>query len=366
VLDRQANRRRGRAAGRPITMRDIANATGLSQSTVSRVLSGAVSPVTIGEQTRARVTEVARKLGYSPNPLARGLRGAGTMLLGVIVREITDLFMAGAVEAISVEAARHDYNIVLGHAHSRADEAIALHAVLETRHCDALLLLGDMSDQPRLIEDLREAQVPVVALWQGSALDGIRTVNVDNRAGVEAALDHLIALGHRRIGLIAGGRLGDIRQRRSAFLDHMQAALGDTPLAVVADVEPNDPEAGARGLDMLMDVAEPPSAVMMTTDAVAIGALHAAHARGLRVPDDVSIVGFDDIFLSRFTIPPLTTVHMPTAEMAAAAVRAAIEEATGISGPPSSDGDDGVGSLETHVMRPWLVIRGSTARTEVA
>jgi DNA-binding LacI/PurR family transcriptional regulator len=347
-------------------MRDIAKATGLSQSTVSRVLSGAVSPVTIGEETRLRVTEVARQLGYSPNPLARGLRGAGTMLLGVIVREITDLFMAGAVEAISVEAARHDYNIVLGHAHSRADEAIALHAVLETRHCDALLLLGDMSDQPRLIDDLRDAQIPVVALWQGSSLDGIRTVNVDNRAGVVAALDHLVGLGHRRIGLIAGGRLGDIQQRRSAFLDHTQAALGDGSSAVVADVEPNNPEAGARGLDMLMDVADPPSAVMTTTDALAIGALHAAHARGLRVPNDLSIVGFDDIYLSRFTIPPLTTVHMPTAEMAAVAVGIAIAQATGANGSPALEGDNGSRNQATNVLPPWLVIRGSTTPIEVA
>lgn len=336
-------------------MRDIANATGLSQSTVSRVLSGAPSPVTIGEKTRERVTQVARQLGYSPNPLARGLRGARTMLLGVIVREITDLFMAGAVDAISVEAAGRDYNIVLGHAHSRADEAIALHAVLETRHCDALLLLGDMRDQPRLLDDLREAQVPVVALWQGSTLDGIRTVNVDNRAGVEAALDHLTAHGHRRIGLIAGGQLGDIRQRRSAFLHYMRA-LGDASSAVVADVEPNDPDAGARGLDTLMDLPDAPSAVMTTTDALAIGALHAAHARGLRVPNDLSIVGFDDILLARFTIPRLTTVHMPTAEMAALAVQVAIEDAAG------SDGD----LRGAHVVRPWLVIRDSTAAVPVA
>jgi DNA-binding LacI/PurR family transcriptional regulator len=344
-------------------MRDIANATGLSQSTVSRVLSGAVSPVTIGEETRARVTEVARQLGYSPNPLARGLRGGGTMLLGVIVREITDLFMAGAVEAISVEAARHDYNIVLGHAHSRADEAIALHHVLETRHCDALLLLGDMSDQPRLIDDLREAQVPVVALWQGLALDGIRTVNVDNRVGVDAALEHLIDQGHRRIGLIAGGQLGDIRQRRSAFVDHMNAALGDGSSPLVADVEPNDPDAGAQGLDMLMDVADAPTAVMTTTDALAIGALHAAHARGIRVPNDISVVGFDDIYLARFTIPPLTTVHMPTAEMAAMAVRVAIEGGAGADG---SDGNRGDGHRLANVVRPWLVIRDSTASVAAA
>ncbi|MDP9250572.1 MAG: LacI family transcriptional regulator, partial [Chloroflexota bacterium] len=108
----EATRRPGRGRrSRAATMRDIADATGLSQSTVSRVLSGAASPVAIGEQTRSRVVEVARQLGYRPNPLARGLRGARTMLLGVIVREITDPFFAGAVEAISSEATARGYNL---------------------------------------------------------------------------------------------------------------------------------------------------------------------------------------------------------------------------------------------------------------
>ena len=105
---------------------------------------------------------------YRPNPLARGLRGSRTMLLGVIVREITDPFFAGAVDAVSAEASRRGYNVVLGHAHGRTDEALALRAVLETRHCDAILLLGDTSDQPRLLDDLRHANVHVVGMWQGS------------------------------------------------------------------------------------------------------------------------------------------------------------------------------------------------------
>lgn len=347
----EATRRAGSGRrGRVATMRDIADATGLSQSTVSRVLSGAPSPVTIGEQTRSRVVEVARELGYRPNPLARGLRGARTMLLGVIVREITDPFFAGAVEAISSEAAARGYNLVLGHAHSKADEAIALRAVLETRHCDALLLLGDMRDQPRLLDDLRDAHIPLVALWQGSPLEGIPTVNVDNRWGVEAQLDHLVALGHRRIGFIAGRQLGDIRERRNAFLEGLSQLGAGWSHVSIEDV-PNDPDGGADALDVLMDLAEPPTAVVTTTDTLAIGVLHAAQRRGLRVPDDVSVVGFDDIPLARFTVPALSTVHMPTAEMAAVAVRAAIDESAG------SDGERPV----AHVLRPWLVVRGSTA-----
>src|SRR5664279_291093 len=164
------------------TMQDIADAAGVSQSTVSRVLTGAPNAIPINPATRERILEVARQMRYRPNPLARGLRGARTMLLGVIVREITDPFFAGAVDAISTEANRRGYNVVLGHAHSRTDEAIALRAVLETRHCDAILLLGDTSDQPRLMEELRDASFPVVALWQGmAAMPGISVIDVDNR-----------------------------------------------------------------------------------------------------------------------------------------------------------------------------------------
>src|SRR6185369_4709667 len=177
------------AAERPRTvptMRDIAVAAGVSQSTVSRVLNDVPTRVPIAPETRERVSAAARKLGYRPNPLARGLRGMPTMLLGVIVRDITDPFFAGAIEAVTLVAAERGYNVVLGHAHSRADEAIALWGVLEARHCDAIVMLGDMSDQPRLVEDLRGTHIPVVALWEGSKPDGIASVSVDNEAGIQA------------------------------------------------------------------------------------------------------------------------------------------------------------------------------------
>ena len=148
-----------------MTMHDIARAAGVSQSTVSRVLNDTSTAVPIAAHTRKRVLDVADRLGYRPNPLARGLRGAKTMLIGLIVREISDLFFTNAVEAVSIAARERAYNVVLGSAHSRADEAIALRAVLETRHCDGIILLGDMQDQPRLLDDLTSSHVPVVALW---------------------------------------------------------------------------------------------------------------------------------------------------------------------------------------------------------
>lgn len=331
------------------TMRDIAKAAGVSQSTVSRVLSGSASAVAIGPDTRERILAVARDLGYRPNPLARGLRGASTMLLGVIVREITDPFFATAIEAVTAEATARGYNVVLGHAHGRAAEAIALRGILETRHCDAIVILGDVRDQPRLVDDLRASPVPTAALWQGSALPGIATVNVDNRAGIHAALDHLTSLGHARVALIAGRLLGDIQARRAAYLEYMQTAGLAVPDPYVRAAS-NDAAWGATAMESLMRLEEPPTAVLATTDLLALGALHAAQGMGLRVPQDVSVVGFDDIPMAAFAVPSLTTVRMPVAAMAATAVRIAIDESGGAA---SND------AWPVHVLRPDLVVRDS-------
>ena len=266
------------------TMRDIAAAAKVSQSTVSRVLNNAPTRVPIAEETRERVTLAARRLGYRPNPLARGLRGAPTMLLGAVVRDITDPFFAGAIEALSIEAMARGYNVVLGHAQGRTDQALALTAVLETRHCDAIVLLGDMQDQPRLLADLRTSLVPVVALWQGSSLLEVPTVDVDNVAGVRAGLEHLVDLGHKRIAFVSGRHLGDIREREAAFIDFMTERFGGVDPAYVRQV-PNTPSGGESALGVLLDLPEPPTAIMTSTDTLAFGVLHAAYSLGRTVPD---------------------------------------------------------------------------------
>jgi DNA-binding LacI/PurR family transcriptional regulator len=329
------------------TMHDIAREAGVSRSTVSRVLNSAPSSIEISEETRARVQAAARRLGYRPNPLARGLKGARTMLLGVIVREITDPFFADAIEAVSTEAARRGYNVVLGHAHGRADEAIVLRSVLETRHVDAILLLGDMTDQPYLIADVRESRVPVVGLFQGSALNEFPMVNVDNRAGISFALDHLLALGHRRIAFISGRPLGDIQERQSAFEERIRAEGLELPNGYVQRVR-NEPAAGDAALATLMSHAVPPTALICSTDRLAIGVLHGAASRGFRVPSDLSVVGFDDLSLSAYTVPALTTVRMPMREMASRSVQMAIDA---VARP---------GELSVEVIRPELVVREST------
>jgi DNA-binding LacI/PurR family transcriptional regulator len=333
------------AAGRIVTMQDIADASGVSQSTVSRVLNDAATAVPIAAVTRERVLAAADRLGYRPNPLARGLRGSKTMLLGIIVREISDPFFATAVEAVSLQARERGYNVVLGSAHSEAHEAIQLHAVLETRHCDAIIVLGDMRDQPRLLEDLSASKVPVVALWTGRSIAGIDTVNVDNRTGVAMGIDHLHALGHRRIGFIGESPHGDVREREAAFVERL------TELGVAVDEDllipaVTDPGAGAEAFRRLFTSAQPPTAVVTATDNLAIGVLHAAYALRLAIPEQVSVVGFDDIPLAAFAAPPLTTVRNPVTEMASLAVDLAIDR-------PSPE-------PVHHVLVPGFTVRATT------
>ena len=330
---------------RTVTMQDIARLSGVSQSTVSRVLNRTATSVPIAEVTRARVIEAAARLGYRPNPLARGLRGASTMLLGIIVREIADPFFAPVVEAVSTRARERNYNVVLGSAHSAADEAIELHAVLETRHCDAIILLGDMRDQPRLLDDLAASRVPMVTLWQGDAVKGVHALNVDNRGGVHAAVDHLAGLGHRRFGFVGKSRLIDVRERLAAFVERL-TALGMPPRDEHMLDASNDPASGAEAFTRLAATREPPTAVITATDHVAIGVLHAARRLGISVPGQVSVVGFDDIHLSSYTAPPLTTLHNPVAEMARLAVDLALDR-------PAVAGAN-------HVLAPVLVVREST------
>lgn len=327
-------------------MRDIAAITDVSQSTVSRVLSGVPTAVPIAVGTRQRVIQAARDLGYRPNPLARGLRGAPTMLLGVIVRDITDPFFAGAIEAISLEANRRGYNVVLGHAHQSATEAVALWGILEARHCDALLFLGDLRDRPDLVEDLHDSSIPVVAMWHGTRDSDMPSVSVDNRHGIAAVMNHLVALGHRRIAFAGPRRLGDITERAEGY----ETAIRAHRLLQRADYAPetaNTYDGGVSALDALMDLDDPPTAIVAPTDVIAMGMLHAAQRRGLRVPGDVSISGFDDIPVAAVAVPALTTVRMPTEAMIHEAIDMVI-------GPSDATGDPHP-VLQTH-----LVVRAST------
>jgi DNA-binding LacI/PurR family transcriptional regulator len=217
----------------------------------------------------------------------------------------------------------HGYNVVLGHVHGRLDEAISLTSVLETRHTDAIVLLGDMRVQPRLLADLRASSVPVVGLWQGTSPLEFPTVDTDDRAGIRAGLEHLESLGHRRIAFLSAEVPVEYRVREEAYVDFMRSRFGGVPSGYLERC-PSTLAGGDAALRRLLALAEPPSAVATSTDVAAVGALHAAHSLGATVPDRLSVVGFDDILIASHTVPALTTVRMPIAEIVSHAVSLAI------------------------------------------
>ena len=335
-------------------MKDVAAAAGVAQSTVSRILNDAPVRISVTATTRERIHAIANELGYRPHPIARALRGAPTMQLGAVVRDITDPFFAGAVEALTIEAKKRGYSVVLGHAAAKADEALALTAVLETRHCDAIVLVGDFRGERRLVEDLRDAQIRVVGLWHGSERSArpFPTVIVDASAGIRAALKHLTALGHRRIAFVGHASRYVIRDRQLAYQEYLASAGVAIPEGYIRHV-PNTIGGGELALSALLRLAQPPTAILAATDLLAMDLIHAAFARGIPVPERLSIVGFDDMPFASATNPSLTTVKMPIAEIVAAGVELAVGEsdwpANGAAHPPRV------------VFQPKLVVRRSTA-----
>ena len=278
-------------------MRDIALAAGVSQSTVSRVLNDVPTRVPIAAETRERVTLAARKLGYRPNPLARGLRGAPTMLLGAVVRDITDPFFAGAVEALSVAAMSHGYNLVLGHARGRADEALALTAVLETRHCDAIVLLGDLQDQPRLFADLADLRVPVVGLWQGSSPLGVPTVDVDNKAGIGPGWTTSSTSATNGSRSSAAGRWATSASARRPSRQYMVEPLRRRAGRLhPARLEHAGRRRGRDRRPVRARASHRRRSSPRPTRSRSVRSTRPT-ARACVVPDDLSVVGFDDILL---------------------------------------------------------------------
>jgi len=347
------SRKQKEAAVRPATMKDVAEKAGVAQSTVSRILNDTPLLVPISQETRDRVLAAAAELRYRPNPHARGLRGAPTMLLGAIVRDVTDPFFASAIDALSLEARERGYSVVLGHAREQADEALALAAMLEARQCDGIVIVGDMRNQPRLMQDLESVHlhVPVVAVWHGAHHDGFLTVNVDNRHGIDAVLRHLTSLGHRRIAFVGDPVLGDIEERQAAYETFLAAERLQVPPHYIQHVR-NTFAGGVSAFEALHGLAEPPTAVAASTDVLAIGMLHAASAHGIAVPAHFSIVGFDDIPLAMVTVPALTTVRMPVEKMVKAAVAMVVDDRLrDAAGTPRG----------VRVFKPALVVRRSTA-----
>ncbi|GAA2527701.1 MULTISPECIES: LacI family DNA-binding transcriptional regulator [Streptomyces] len=302
------------AEGR-VTITEIARRAGVSVPTVSRVVNGRsdVSP-----RTRARVEDLLRRHGYRKRPTASSSRAA---LLDLV---FDDLDSPWAVEILrGAEEVAHGAGVgtVVSAIHGRSGDAREWMRNLRARASDGVILVTSALE-PALHEELQILGVPLVVVDPaGSPALDVPAIGAANWSGGLAATEHLLALGHRRIGLIAGPpRLLCSRAR----LDGYRAALEGRGIAVDASlIVPGDfrPESGLAGCNALLDLPEPPTAVFAASDQMALGAIEALRRRGLRVPEDMSVVGFDDLPEVRWSAPPLTTVRQPLADMGKLAVR---------------------------------------------
>ena len=319
-----------------VTIRDVARASGVHISTVSRTFS---APHLVNPNTRSRVLACAEELGYRPNRAARALITGRTYNIGLIVADIANPFFPPLIKAAESQARKHDHHIFV--ADTNEDPALEEEVVRAlAKQVDGILICSPRLNNA-LIEQLSRA-VPLVVVNRQIA--GIPAVVMDVAQGARLAVEHLTTRGHRNIALLSGPR-GSWTSREIRRSATATARAGHAELTVIG---PNPPtEVG--GLTVAEDVLRAgASAVLAYNDLMAIGLIEGLLTAGARVPEDVSVVGIDDIMLSRLTRPKLTTVATPTA----AAGRAAVDMLL-------AHGDDRRSTAHLH-LQTELVIRDST------
>lgn len=325
----------------------------MSESTVSRVLNGGDTVISISEQTRQNVLTAARELDYRPHPGARFLRGTGTGLIGLIVREANDPFFAELINVVAGEAQGKGFGVILGYANNDPAKALTLTDVLDPRLCDGLLLLGDI-DEPgqsdELAQDLRrQDHMVMVSRGAGALLGSLPSVGVDNEEGGRLILDHLAGLGHTRIGFVSASRAGDFEERLKAYERYMDGCCGGVPAGYV-QIDENSYAGGYQAMQRALALPEPPTAVWCADDTIAVGAYAAAHDLGCAVPEHVSIAGYDDTKVAAYLRPALTTVRQPLEEIG----RQAVDLLLAKPAPRAQDGE------HTRIfVKPELIVRDS-------
>ena len=329
------------------TQAEVARLAGVSQTTASYVLSGVPNRVSFA--TQERVLRAAEQLNYQPNLLARGLRGSSTGLLGVIVRDISAAAVGAVSRALLHGAPQVGYDMILTDAADDVKTLLRLAGLMKSRLCDGIALVGELPEEDALWDDYARLGIPTVAILHGGQNLPVASVLLDNDHGIRLAVDHLRSLGHERIGYVGSNLLRGVMQRGEVF----RAVMKDKGLNVrptdVVNVELSR-EGGAAGLVQLLGRPHPPTAVLAATDLLACAMIHEAACRKIAIPEQLSIVGFDDVPEASLTWPPLTTVRQPFEEFAVRAL------AMFTSGAASS-----TRAHRQVVLQPELVIRESTA-----
>jgi LacI family transcriptional regulator len=328
------------------TMRAVADLAGVSIATVSHVIN---DTRTVSAPLTARVLDAMEQLDYHPDVVARSLRRRETLTIGLLLPTVEIPFYGRVAESVEAAANEAGYSVILcnsGWSILREQQHLRN---LIARRVDGLLCSSLAMTAEHLMPLLRRG-TPIVVVERTMPGVELDAVEIDNFQGAYDAAAHLVALGHRRIGCITGLPDSDLNAARLRGYTQALEAVGlpvDPELIRSGDY---DAGSGVRHASMLLAGANPPTAVFAFNDLMAMGVMQAAQARGLRIPDDLAVIGFDGLPLTAFTSPPLSTVEQPVAEMGAAAIAMLIERIRG----------HAVGAARVKIFPAKLVARAST------
>lgn len=330
---------------RRVTIRDVANASGVSYATVSRVLSGYEF---VKETTRTRVMEAVEHLGYVANLPARSLAGGRSQIIGLLVPNLDNSYVGTITQGIDQAVARANYDLLLYTSHRHPSKESYYVSAIPNGLTEGMLLVAPMVPTAYL-DSLREQNFPYVLIDQADTTENSCVVESTNWQGAYEATRYLIELGHTRIAFIKGA--SSIRSAADR-LSGYKAALADYDIPItnelIADGDYQQKTAYKATMRLLQGTEEPPTAVFASNDISAFGVMDAARECGFHIPDDISIVGFDDVPQASLVYPKLTTVHQPLEQMGQIAVKLLLERIEDSSLPP-----------QRVVLATQLVIRDS-------
>jgi LacI family transcriptional regulator len=322
----------------------------VSTATVSRVINGTA---TVSPDTAERVREAIEALNFYPDISARTLGSGRSGLYGLIISDITNPYFPELVKAFEDIAVEHGQDILIANTDYDPKRMEACVIRMLQRKVDGVAIMTSEMEE-RLIHTFSHRQIPTVFMDTPKGVKGVSTVRVDYAAGVKLAMKHLFGFNHRRIAFISGPlTLSSARVRAQAFNKALRqnGLTGEPHLMQEAD---HRVEGGHAAMQRILRSGKRPTAVLASNDLTAIGAMGAIHEAGLRIPEDISVVGFDDIELSAYTQPALTTLHVPRREVAATAFRSLFRGR-----------DESLGKQPAkmeHTIQPRLVVRRSTAK----
>ena len=329
-------------------IREIAKRAKVSTATVSRTINRVP---TVNAQLAKRVWSVIEELGYYPNTQARALVSGRSRIFGLIVSEMTNPFFPEIMQVFETIAVQHRYEILLtstGNDPKRMESSVR--RMIERRVEGVAIMTFGMEEL--LLEDLKLRKVPLVFVDVGPARPRVSNIRIDYLHGIRQAVQHLAALRHEKIAFITGPlRLKSAVARQQAFLRSMQEIGLESDPALIVEGD-HTMEGGMSAFRQLLGGPVRPTAVLCSNDMTAIGVMREGHDAGLSVPRDLSVVGFDDIRLAQFVLPPLTTVQMSQSELARLAFSALLAEVERET--PAPNGTE-------YLLKTSLVLRESTS-----